>query len=318
MQISLIIGSCLLAFSLSVAGLYFLIPILRKFRAGQNILSYVVEHKGKSGTPTMGGVAFICSAIATTLIFAEELDRTLIVSLVIGGAYMIIGLLDDGLKLKNKQNLGLSALQKLIFQIAVALLASIYAIKSGTTQINIPFLNFPLELGYWIFPLGVFVFLATVNCVNLTDGLDGLAGGSCVPVFLFFGTLLGIQENITLSLLSFSLAAALLGYLCFNSYPASVFMGDTGSLALGGFISCIALFSGNLLYIATVGVVFVLSGLSVILQVCYFKLTKGKRIFKMTPIHHHFQQCGFSETKIAYVYFVATLILALVNLAFII
>ena len=222
------------------------------------------------------------------------------------------------LKLRNKRNLGLTAIQKASFQVLISIFATIYAIKSGITELNIPFLNNRIDFGYWLLPIGIFVFLATVNCVNLTDGLDGLVGGSCVPLFLFFGVILEIQEEGSLSMLSFVLSGVLLGYICFNSYPASVFMGDTGSLALGGFIACIGLFSGNLLYIATVGVVFVFSGLSVILQVVYFKATKGKRIFKMTPIHHHFQQCGFSETKISYSYFIVTLILALINLVFII
>ena len=318
MQISTIIFSFLTAFALSWVTSYFLIPILRKFRAGQNILSYVVEHKQKSGTPTMGGIAFVVASVITTLLFINTLNRTLLVTLVIGGAYMMIGLLDDMLKLRKKQNLGLTAIQKLTFQILVSIFATIYAIKSGLTELNIPFINRQIDFGYWLLPLGIFVFLATVNCVNLTDGLDGLVGGSCVPLFLFFGAILAMQKENSLSILSFALSASLLGYLCFNAYPASVFMGDTGSLALGGFLSCIALFSGNLFYIATVGVVFVMSGLSVILQVVYFKGTKGKRIFKMTPIHHHFQECGYSETKISYSYFIVTLILALINLIFII
>lgn len=318
MQISIIIVSFLTAFFLSCISLYFLIPILRKLRAGQNILSYVVEHKQKSGTPTMGGVAFVCSTVITTLLFVEKLDRTLLVTLVISGSYMLIGLLDDMLKLRNKRNLGLTAIQKLVFQVFVSIFATIYAIKSGITELNIPFLNRQVDFGCWLLPIGVFVLLATVNCVNLTDGLDGLVGGACVPLLLFFGVILARRGEGNLSIVSFALTASLFGYLLFNSHNASVFMGDTGSLALGGFISCIALFSGNLLYIATVGVVFVLSGLSVILQVVYFKLTKGKRIFKMTPIHHHFQQCGFSETKISYSYFIITLIFALINLVFII
>ena len=315
MQISTIIFSFLTAFALSWVTSCFLIPILRKFRAGQNILSYVVEHKQKSGTPTMGGIAFVVASVITTLLFINTLDRTLLVTLVIGGAYMMIGLLDDMLKLRKKQNLGLTAIQKLTFQILVSIFATIYAIKSGLTELNIPFINRQIDFGYWLLPLGIFVFLATVNCVNLTDGLDG---GSCVPLFLFFGAILAMQKENSLSILSFALSASLLGYLCFNAYPASVFMGDTGSLALGGFLSCIALFSGNLFYIATVGVVFVMSGLTVILQVVYFKGTKGKRIFKMTPIHHHFQECGYYETKISYSYFIVTLILALINLVFII
>ena len=318
MQISSIIFSSLTAFFFSILGYFLLIPALKKLKAGQNILSYVEEHHKKSGTPTMGGVVFITASIIASLCFIKTLDRTLIVTLVIGFSYMLIGMLDDALKMKRKENLGLTALQKIVFQTSVAVLATVYALKSGLTTLNIPFLNNKLQLNGWIIPVGVFVFLATVNCVNLTDGLDGLAAFSCLPFFLFFGLLIWMQGGQTLSILSFCLSASLIAYLCFNSNPASVFMGDTGSLSLGGFSACIALFSGNLLYIATVGVVFVLSGVSVILQVAYFKKTNGKRIFKMTPIHHHFQQCGYSETKISYSYFAITFVLALINFAFLI
>ncbi len=303
------------SFVLSVVFCFILIPLLKKFHAGQNILSYVKEHEKKRGTPTMGGVAFVLAAAICVLVFLSERDRTLIVALVVGLAYMIVGLLDDFLKKKRKENLGLTAWQKIIFQTTVAVLAAIYAIQNGLTKAYLPFFRITIELGWWLLPVAIFVFLATVNCVNLTDGLDGLAAGSCAPYFLFFGVLLG-TENSGLSALSVALSASLFGYLLFNSSPASVFMGDTGSLALGGFAACVGLFSGNFLYIPIVGLVFVLSGLSVIIQVLYFKGTGGKRVFKMTPIHHHFQQSGYSESKIAYAYFALTLLLAVICLAF--
>ena len=318
MQISSIIFSFLTAFFLSIFGFLGVIPLLRKLKAGQNILSYVHEHSKKNGTPTMGGSVFVTASIISCLCFVDSLDRTLAVTLVIGLAYMLIGLLDDALKMKRKENLGLTAWQKIIFQISVAIFATVYAKGAGLTTLNIPFFNEQIDFGVWIIPVGIFVFLATVNCVNLTDGLDGLASSSCFPFFLFFGVLLCLHGNQNLSILAFCISASLMAYLCFNSNPASIFMGDTGSLSLGGLASCIALFSGNLLYIATVGVVFILSGASVILQVAYFKWTKGKRIFKMTPIHHHFQQCGYSEAKISYCYFALTCILALINFAFLI
>ena len=304
------------AFSLASLFCWILIPLLKKFHAGQNILSYVKEHEKKSGTPTMGGLSFVVAAVISVLVFAIELDRTLIVSLVVGLAYMLVGLLDDFLKKKRKENLGLTAWQKIVFQTLVAFFASLYAVRAGLTTVNIPFFDLQVDFGWWLLPVSVFVFLATVNCVNLTDGLDGLAAGVCTPFFLFFGVLIGTGEEGTLSVLSVALAAALLGYLIFNSPPASVFMGDTGSLALGGFAACIGVFSGNFLYIAIVGIAFVLSGASVIIQVLYFKATGGKRVFKMTPIHHHFQQSGYSESKIAYVYFAETLVLAAICLAF--
>lgn len=305
----------LVSSSLSAAFCFFLIPLLKKVHAGQNILSYVKEHEKKNGTPTMGGIGFIFASLLSLIFFVDRWDRTLVVTIVVGIAFMIVGLLDDLLKKKRKENLGLTARQKIVFQLLVAVMASLYAVRSGVTALSIPFFNQKIELGWWYFPLAVLVFLATVNCVNLTDGLDGLASSVCVPFFLFFGALIGRMGDYGSSALSVSLSASLVGYLLFNVPPASVFMGDTGSLALGGFASCLGVFSGNLLYIAVVGFAFVLSGGSVILQVLYFKITGGKRIFKMTPIHHHFQQLGYKESQISYAYFAVTLILALVCLA---
>ena len=304
-----IVTACLL----SVGFCKGLIPLLRKFKAGQNILGYVKEHQQKSGTPTMGGLGFITAAILSAVLFIREIDRTFLIVLVIGLAYMMIGLLDDFLKQQHKENLGLRAWQKFAFQILVAIFSAVYCYREQHTLLYIPFFKTSIDVGGWIFPISVFVFLATVNAVNLTDGLDGLAAGSSVPFFATLGVLIALQNGSAfLSILSFCLTGALLGYLCFNVSPACVFMGDTGSLSLGGFAAAIALFSGNALYIAIVGVVFVLSVISVILQVIYYKATHGKRIFLMAPIHHHFQQKGFSESKIAYAYFFATLLLGLV------
>ena len=303
------------AFALSAFLCWVLIPFLRKIGAGQNILCYVKEHEKKSGTPTMGGIAFIFASILTFLLFMGELSRTTIVTLVVGIAYSLVGLLDDVLKKLRKENLGLTAWQKIVFQVAVAVFASIYALNTGLTEVRIPFVNLRFDLGGWFVPVSVFVFLATVNCVNLTDGLDALVSSACVPFFLFFAILLSLENFTELSVLCVGFIGALLGYLIFNTQPASLFMGDTGSLGLGGFISCIGLFSGNFLYIALVGIVFVLSGLSVILQVAYFKFTGGKRLFKMTPSHHHFQQSGFSESKISSAYFALTLFVGAICLA---
>jgi phospho-N-acetylmuramoyl-pentapeptide-transferase len=189
----------------------------------------------------------------------------------------------------------------------VAIFAGIFCIRAGLTFLNIPFTHKSVDIGLWMFPLSVFVFLATVNSVNLTDGLDGLAAGVCCPFFLFFGVMLRLQNSFSsLALLCFCLCAALAAYLLFNVSPASVFMGDTGSLALGGFASCIGVFTGNALYIAVIGAMFVLSSITVIIQVIYYKATKGKRVFLMTPIHHHFQEKGYSESKISYAYAVIT------------
>ncbi|MBQ8429209.1 MAG: phospho-N-acetylmuramoyl-pentapeptide-transferase [Clostridia bacterium] len=287
-----------------------LIPILKRLKAGQNILVYVKEHEGKSGTPTMGGIAFILAAIITALCFVRKSDRTFVICIVIGLSYMIVGLLDDYLKRKHKENLGLRAWQKFAFQTLIAVFAAIYCYRAGLTTLHIPFVNKMIDISWGILPLSVFVFLATVNAVNLTDGLDGLAAGTCAPYFAAFGILLFLQNGgQPLSVIAFSLTGALLAYLMFNVSPASVFMGDTGSLALGGFAACIALFTGNALYVAIIGVCFVFSVISVIIQVIYYKATGGKRVFLMAPFHHHLQEKGFSEARISYAYAVITLLL---------
>lgn len=298
------------AFACSLLFCRILIPVLRRFRAGQNILSYVKEHENKKGTPTMGGLAFITAAILSAVCFVTEKRRSFLIAIAIGLAYMIIGLLDDYLKRRHHENLGLRAWQKFAFQILVAIFAGIYCLRADITSVYLPFMKTSLYIGAWVIPFSIFVFVATVNAVNLTDGLDGLAAGTSLPFFVCLGWLIVLQNGKTeFSVLSFALAGALMGYLPFNLSPASVFMGDTGSLALGGFAASIAIFTQNALYILLMGVMFVFSVISVILQVIYYKATKGKRIFLMAPAHHHFQEKGFSETKIAYVYFLITLLL---------
>ncbi len=307
----------LISFLFSFVFCRILIPVLRKLKAGQNILSYVKEHKKKGGTPTMGGIAFLSAACLATVFFVKEWDKTLVVCLVIGLAYMIVGLLDDALKMKHKENLGLKAYQKLLFQTIIALFAGIYCVRAGLDRLYIPFFDVWVKMGWWLLPLSVFVFLATVNAVNLTDGLDGLAAGTSIPFFATFGVLIALQtgEGAPLSLLCFCLVGALVAYLLFNNPPASVFMGDTGSLSLGGFASVIAICSGNVLYVAFVGACFVFSVISVLMQVIYYKATGGKRIFLMAPVHHHFQEKGYSEGKISYAYFVVTLLLGVFCIA---
>ncbi len=309
----------LVAFGLSFLFCKILIPVLRKLKAGQNILSYVKEHEKKGGTPTMGGIAFLSAAVLATVLFVPTRDKTLIVCLVIGLAYMAVGLLDDFFKMKHKENLGLTATQKLIFQTFISIFAGIYCLRTGLTRLYIPFWGKWVSVGWGILPISVFVFLATVNAVNLTDGLDGLAAGVSTPFFASIGVIIALQSALpscdSLSVLCFCLVGGLMAYLCFNSPPASVFMGDTGSLALGGFASIIAVCSGNTLYIAIVGACFVFSVISVLIQVIYYKGTGGKRVFLMAPVHHHFQEKGYEESKISYAYFVITLLLGVVCIA---
>ena len=293
----------LVAFIISTQTCLALIPLLKKAKAGQNILTYVKEHAKKSGTPTMGGLAFVFASTVCSVLFCGKMERNLLVALVIGNAYMLVGLIDDLLKRYHKANLGLRAYQKFLFQLIVSVFAGIYCLKQGITLLKIPFFGAEIDVGLWILPITSFVFVGTVNGVNLTDGLDGLAAGVSTVFFFFFGTILALQgQDNGLILLCFSLTGALCAYLLFNISRASVFMGDTGSLALGGFAACVGVFSGNILYVALLGIMFVVSIISVMVQVIYYKATKGKRVFLMSPIHHHFQQKGYSESKISFTY----------------
>ncbi|MCI9009603.1 MAG: phospho-N-acetylmuramoyl-pentapeptide-transferase [Clostridia bacterium] len=303
---------CLLAsFLVSFLLCVLLIPLLKRLGAGQNILHYVKEHKNKGGTPTMGGLAFILAASVVAFAANGTADKPFLVTLAVGIGYLAVGFLDDFLKKARGNNLGLRPYQKIIFQFAVAVMAGIYCCLEGLTVVKIPYTSVEFDLGWGMLPLAVLVLIATVNSVNLTDGLDGLAGSVSAVFFAVVGGLVLLQEQDSgIPNLCFCLTGALLAFLVFNVNRASVFMGDTGSLSLGGFAACAALFSGNALVIPIVGVMFVLSSISVIIQVIYYKKT-GKRIFLMAPIHHHFQEKGHSEGKIAYIYSVITVILGI-------
>ena len=303
---------CLIfSFLLSAVLCFALIPLLKRAGAGQNILHYVKEHQSKGGTPTMGGLAFIVAAVTVALAACGFQDKSFLVALSVGVGYLFVGFLDDFLKKKRKDNLGLKPYQKIFFQSAVAIIASLYCCLNSLTVLKIPFTTLSFDIGWGMMPVGIFVFVATVNSVNLTDGLDGLAGSTSAAFFLSAGALLLLQKgSSSLALLSFCLVGALFGFLIFNQNRASLFMGDTGSLSLGGFAASIALFSGNALIIPIVGIMFVLSSISVIIQVIYYKKT-GKRVFLMAPIHHHFQQKGYSEGKISFVYAVITAVLGI-------
>ena len=241
-------------------------------------------------------------------------------------AFGLIGFLDDFLKIKHKKNLGLRPYQKIIGQALISIIIAVFVYLSPLipNEIRLPFSQKWINLSWGIIPFVVFVFLATTNAVNLTDGLDGLAGGvSCVYLMGFF-TILQLSifkttnqafalELENLSLLCAISIGSLFAYLCFNSFPAKIFMGDTGSLALGALITCLAIFSGLELFIVFIGVMFVASTVSVILQVVYFKLTKGKRIFLMAPLHHHFEKKGVNETKIVTIYFIITAVVCVLT-----
>lgn len=294
-----------------------LLPLLKKGGARQYILGYVEEHKDKSGTPTMGGLSFVFAAALCAIPFGLYADKHTAVAVTLGAACTAVGFLDDFLKFRFHRNLGLRAWQKIVFQVVLALIAGVYCVVNDLTVLSIPFAGLRVDIGVWMAPLVAFAFLATVNCVNLTDGLDGLAGSVSFWYFALFAALLFLTgTGQALARLCLLFCGALAGYLLFNTYRASVFMGDTGSLGLGGFAASVAALSGNLLYILIFGVMFVCSGISVITQVIYYKRTK-KRLFLMAPLHHHFQKKGYSESKIVYAYSFVTAAAGLVCLAFV-
>ncbi len=304
------------AFAATVALTLLILPILRRLKAGQYILGYVKEHKNKGGTPTMGGLAFIAAIIIVSLcvcgLFTGEVNLTLAIT----AGFTVVGFLDDFLKIYRKENEGLKPYQKIFFQLAIAAVAAVYCYINGLTKIKIPFAGgLEADIKWGIIPLVIFIFIATVNCVNLTDGLDGLAGGTSCAYLLFLGIMLYLQ-GVSYSPVCFIAVGAIAAFLIFNTNRASIFMGDTGSLALGGLIACLSVFSGNALYIPVLGIMFVISGISVIVQVIYYKRTR-RRVFLMAPIHHHFQMKGFSECKISYAYFILTAFVGIISLIFV-
>lgn len=304
------------AFAASFALLLLIMPLLKKLKAGQYILGYVKEHKSKNGTPTMGGLAFIAAIIIVGMCFLGFSDGRTNLTFAITAGFMIVGFLDDFLKIYHKENEGLKPYQKILFQLAIASVAAAYCYVNKHTVLYVPFgggLSFDIKWG--IIPLVIFIFLATVNCVNLTDGLDGLAGGTSCAYLFILGLMLCLQGT-NFSILCFIAVGAIGAFLIFNGNKASIFMGDTGSLALGGLISCLSVFSGNSLYIPLLGIMFVISGISVIVQVIYYKRTR-KRVFLMAPVHHHFQMKGYSESKISYAYFTLTALAGILCLIFV-
>ena len=298
-------------------------PLIIKFfkrkQASQTILGYVENHKEKNGTLTMGGVVFMITTLFLAFCFLR-FNSLWVVCLLVSVFYGVLGLMDDYLKIKFKQNLGLRAYQKIIGQVGIALIFAIYIYISNSGVIYIPFSNKVINIGFWIVPLVILVMVATTNSVNLTDGIDGLAGNVTNVYLIFFVLILTllkndlylsgetgvIIENIeNINVLSMLFLGSVLGFLMFNTNKASIFMGDAGSLCLGGYIGASACVLGQALLIPILGFCFVFSSVSVILQVVSFKTTR-KRIFKMAPFHHHLQMSGVSEPKIVAIYSAAT------------
>ncbi len=304
--------TAVLAFVISAAAGPILIPVLHRLKFGQEIRTVGPSwHKAKSGTPTMGGIIFILAAVAVTLLFARNTKG--IAMLAIALAFGAIGFVDDFIKVVMKRNLGLTALQKFLAQVFVAVVFVLAGMHFHLlhTSVVVPFLQLPLDLKWVYIPFAVFLMVGVPNAVNLTDGLDGLASSVTVVVSLFFTiAALGVHDT-PVAVFAAVITGGCLGFLLFNAYPAKVFMGDTGSLFLGGAVVAMALMLDLGLVLVIVGGVYVVETLSVILQVTSFKLT-GKRIFKMTPIHHHFEMCGWSERKIVLAAILASVVLAFI------
>jgi phospho-N-acetylmuramoyl-pentapeptide-transferase len=292
-----------------------IIPTLHRLKFGQNIRKEGPKsHQKKSGTPTMGGLIFFISVAVTILIMGHKLMDKEMIILYSFLAFGFIGFLDDILKIIHRDNLGLKAAQKMILLILFSLALAWYGYKYIGTDILIPFANkdFRLDLGVLYIPFIIVYYAAVTNAVNLTDGVDGLATSVTVIVLTFFAIVGFRTGNAEVAIFAIALAGALLGFLRFNAFPAKVFMGDTGSLALGGVIGTIALMLKMEMFVIIVGGIYVIETLSVIIQVTSFKLT-GKRVFKMSPIHHHFEQVGWSEVKIVTIFSSITAILCIIG-----
>lgn len=302
----------LLSFLLGVIFCPLLIPVLHRLKYGQTERTDGPQsHLKKSGTPTMGGIAILAAMTIAALIFCHD-DPTAMAVLLVTLGFGVIGFLDDYIKVVKKRSLGLRAYQKIVLQLIVVALFGFFYQKNVGTAIEVPVLGRQVDLGIWYWPFFVIVILGTVNGVNLTDGLDGLAGGVTLLVAAFFMVVCW-QILPGTSPLCAAVVGSLMAFLLFNSYPAKVFMGDTGSLALGGFVAAMALALQMPLIILLVGFIYLIESISVILQVASFKLT-SKRIFKMAPIHHHFELCGWSETRVVTVFYVITAICCLIGL----
>ncbi len=312
------------AFALTVVILRVLIPFLRSKKIGQKIYDIGPRwHKSKEGTPIMGGLAFIIAVAAVSAVLAVWFAATsgfsrmggVLITLAMALLNGLVGFIDDYTKLIKKQNQGLLAWQKLVFQFAIAIgyVAAMRAAGLVGTALYFPFFGKSAELGFFFYPIAVLLIVGIVNAVNLTDGIDGLASSVSGIYGLLFTVIGAVTGDVPLATLSASVVGGTAGFLVYNYYPARIFMGDTGSLFLGGMVAGLAFLIGNPLIMLLAGIVFVCEAASVILQVGYFKITHGKRIFKMAPIHHHFEKCGWSEIKIVAVFSAVALLAAVLS-----
>lgn len=292
------------------------IPFLRWLKCGQTVRDDGPQtHLKKSGTPTMGGLLILSSVVVTTLIFVEDYPKAAPVLFLTVG-FGMIGLLDDYIKVVCRRSMGLSPWQKLFGQLAVTGIFAWFLTQYTDVGLamKLPFAaGRYLDFGVWNVPILFFIVLGTANGTNFTDGLDGLAGSVTLMIAVFF-SVVAIGTSAGIEPVTCAAAGALAGFLLFNVYPAEVFMGDTGSLALGGFVAGCSYMLQMPLFIAIIGVIYFAEVISVILQVAYFKITGGKRLFKMAPLHHHFELCGFSETRITALFTIITALMCLLAL----
>lgn len=306
----------IISFAISAVAGPILIPLLRWIKCGQPVRDDGPKsHLKKTGTPTMGGILILLSVVVTSLLYTKEAREAAPVLFLTFG-FGLIGLLDDFIKVVCRNSTGLKAWQKFACQLFVTGVFAYY-LKYYTDisfAMRVPFLQGKyIDIGEWSIPLLFFIVLGTANGTNFTDGLDGLAASVTLMVTVFF-TVAAIGTGNGIAPICCAVAGSLMGFLLFNVYPASVFMGDTGSLALGGFVAASAYMLKMPLFIAVAGIIYLVEVLSVILQVAWFKLSGGRRIFKMAPLHHHFELCGFSETKIVAIFTIITAIMCLIGL----
>lgn len=313
-------------FAISAVVLYFLIPVLRAKKIGQTIYELgPAWHGNKQGTPTMGGIGFIPPFLLVLAVFSvlflvkagAAFASALIpmaLTLLLGVANAAIGFVDDYCKLLKKQNQGLTAWQKLLLQLvfAGAYVAMMAITGNLHTDLVIPFTNFSIQLGWLAYPIYIIVIAGFINATNLTDGIDGLAGSITVVVSLFLAIMAVIGGDGMLGAVSAALLGAMCAFLIYNHHPARVFMGDTGSLFIGGVLMGCAFMAHMEVAVIIAGFVYIIEMLSSLFQILYFKLTHGKRLFKMAPLHHHFEKCGWGEKKIVLVFSIATALLCVI------
>lgn len=310
------IMSVIVSFAISAVAGPIVIPFLRKLKCGQTVRDDGPKtHLKKTGTPTMGGILILLSVVITSFLYLDKYPRVApILFLTVG--FGLIGFLDDYIKVICKRSMGLLPWQKMTGQIAVTGIFTYYLLHYTDVSLamKVPFMQGRyIDFGMWNVPLLFFILLGTVNGANFTDGLDGLAGSVTVIIAVFF-TVVAIGTDSGIEPITCAVVGALLGFLLFNVYPASVFMGDTGSLALGGFVAACGYMLQMPLYIAIVGSIYLIEVASVMIQVAYYKISGGKRIFRMAPLHHHFELCGWSETRIVAVFTIFTAIMCLIGL----